>query len=117
MSDTSRKTPQQAPIYGQLSSTLSATRDFVMKRSKKNLISQRSDSQASDELSFQLSTHPNFTVLYPRNPLIPGPSSALSLVSKRLNFSQCLPSDANNTTILNPDLSNAVHTSMPELCV
>ena len=88
---------------------------FCDDEEQKYLISQRNDSQASDELSFQLSTDPNLRALEPRNQLIPGPSSAHSLVSKRLNFSQCLSSDANNTTILNPDLSNAVHTSMPDL--
>ena len=88
---------------------------FCDDEEQKYLISQRNDSQASDELSFQLSTDPNLTALDPRNQLIPGPSSAHSLVSKRLNFSQCLSSEANNTTILNTDLSNAVHTSMPDL--
>ena len=88
---------------------------FCDDEEQKYLISQRNDSQASDELSFQLSTDPNLTAMDPRKRLIPGPSSAHSLFSKRLNFSQCLSSDANNTTVLNPDLSTAVHTSMPDL--
>ena len=73
---------------------------FCDDEDQNHLISERNNSQASDELSFQLSTNPNLTALDPRNQLIPGPSSAHFLVSKRLNFSQCLSSDANNTTIL-----------------
>ena len=72
-------------------------------------------SAKSDVLSFQLSAEPNLTVLDPRTQLIPGSSSARSLVSKRLNFRQCLPSKANTTTIFNPYLSSTVNTSMTDL--